>query len=149
MKELQWWTISVSSSISLKMSRPSLLQNQRRFTTLRVLLWSVKLLLFFLGHFFEKVSSSFVLTLPEFCLRSINGQAYCRLEAYDYHASATVRSMLSFSDHLLDFLKLSLKSRENYEIAIGLVLQSYLKKYLSRFLVLLPGNWPLQFSLIK
>lgn len=52
-----------------------------------------------------------------------------RLEAHDYHAATTVRSMQSFCDvHLLDFVKLPLKCKENYETALGLVLQSHLKK---------------------
>ena len=54
--------------------------------------------------------------------------------------------MRSFSDvHLLDFVKLPLKCRDNYETALGLVLQSHLKEYLSRFVVLMPGDWPSQF----
>ena len=52
-----------------------------------------------------------------------------RLEAHDYHAATTVRSMQSFCDvHLLDFVKLPLKCKENYETALGLVLQSHLKE---------------------
>ena len=47
--------------------------------------------------------------------------------------------------HLLDFVKLPLKSRENYETALDLVLQSHFKEYLSKFVVLLPGDWPSQF----
>ena len=47
--------------------------------------------------------------------------------------------------HLLDFVKLPLKCRDNYETALGLVLQSHLKEYLSRFVVLMPGDWPSQF----
>ena len=47
--------------------------------------------------------------------------------------------------HLLDFVKLPLKSRENYETALDLVLQSHLKEYLSKFVVLLPRDWPSQF----
>lgn len=54
--------------------------------------------------------------------------------------------MRSFCDvHLLDFVKLPLKSRENYETALDLVLQSHLKEYLSKFVVLLPRDWSPQF----
>ena len=97
--------------------------------------------------FFEKLSNSFVSTLPELSVLFFDPlMERHSLEAHDYHASTTVRSMRSFSDvHLLDFVKLPLKSRENYETALGLVLQSHLKEYLSRFVVLLPGDWPSQF----
>ena len=97
--------------------------------------------------FFEKLSSTFVSTLPELGVLFFDPlMERQRLEAHDYNASATVRSMRSFGDvHLLDFVKLPLKSRENYETAIGTVLQSNLKEYLSRFVVLLPGDWPSQF----
>ena len=97
--------------------------------------------------FFEKLSSTFVSTLPELGVLFFDPlMERHRLEAHDYHVSATVRSMQSFSDvHLLDFVKLPLKSRENYEAAISLVLQSHLKEYLSRFVVLLPGDWSSQF----
>lgn len=38
-----------------------------------------------------------------------------------------------------------LKSRENYKNALDLVLQSHLKEYLSKFVVLFPRDWPSQF----
>ena len=96
---------------------------------------------------FEKLSRSYVSTLPELSALFFDPlMARQRLEAHDYHAVTTVRSMRSFCDvHLLDFVKLPLKSRENYETALDLVLQSHLKEYLSKFVVLLPGDWPSQF----
>ena len=103
---------------------------------------------FLFSHsFFEKMSHSFVSTLPELAVLFFDPlMERHRLEAHDYHAATTVRSMRSFSDvHLLDFVKLPLKCRENYETALGLVLQSHLKEYLSKFIVLFPGDWPSQF----
>ena len=96
---------------------------------------------------FEKLSQSYVSTLPELSALFFDPlMERQRLEAHDYHAATTVRSMQSFCDvHLLDFVKLPLKSRENYETALDLVLQSHLKEYLSKFVVLLPGDWPSQF----
>ena len=76
---------------------------------------------------FEKMSHSFVSTLPELAVLFFHPlmERY-RLEAYDYHAAPAARSMRSFSDvHLLDFVKLPLKCMENYETALGLVLQSH------------------------
>ena len=93
------------------------------------------------------MSYSFVSTFPELSVLFFDPlMERCRLEAHDYHAATTVRSMRSFSDvHLLDFVKLPLKSVENYETALGLVLQSHLKEYISKFIVLFPGDWPSQF----
>ena len=99
---------------------------------------------FLFSHsFFEKMSHSFVSTLPELAVLFFDPlmERHC-LEAHDYHAATTVRSMRSFSDvHLLDFIKLPLKCMENYETVLGLVLQSHLKEYLSKFIVLFPGDW--------
>ena len=69
---------------------------------------------------FEKLSQSYVSTLPELSALFFDPlMERQRLEAHDYHAVTTVRSMRSFCDvHLLDFVKLPLKSRENYETAL-------------------------------
>ena len=69
-----------------------------------------------------------------------------RLEAHDYCASADVRHLRKFDNvYLIDFLKLPLKSTENYETALGVVTNSKLKEYCSQFLVLMPGDYPSQF----
>ena len=47
--------------------------------------------------------------------------------------------------HLIDFVKLPLKCRDNYENALALVLRSHPKEYLSRLEVVMPGDWPSQF----
>lgn len=96
---------------------------------------------------FEKLSQSYVSTVPELSALFFDPlMERQRLEAHDYHAATTVRSMRSFCDvHLLHFVKLPLKSRENYETALDLVLQSHLNEYLSKFVVLLPRDWPSQF----
>ena len=97
--------------------------------------------------FLEKFSVTFVSTIPELSVLFFDPlMERQRLEAHDYHASKAVRSMRSFDGvHLLDFVKLPLKSRGNYETALGLVLQSHLKEYFSKFVVLMPGDWPSQF----
>ena len=60
--------------------------------------------------FFEKLSSTFVSTLPELGVLFLDRlMERHRLETHDYHASAMVRSMRSSSDRLLDFVKLHLR----------------------------------------
>ena len=69
-----------------------------------------------------------------------------RLEAHDYCASPDVRHLRKFENvHLIDFLKLPLKSRENYEFALDVASSSKLKEYCSQFVVLMPGDYPSQF----
>ena len=100
---------------------------------------------FLFSHsFFEKMSHSFVSTLPELAVLFFDPvMERHRLEAHDYHAATTVRSMQSFSDvHILDFVKLPLKCRENYETALGLVLQSHLKSIFQSLLFYSLGTGP-------
>ena len=69
-----------------------------------------------------------------------------RLEAHDYCASADVRHLRKFDNvHLIDFLKLPLKSTTNYQTALDVVCESKLKEYCSKFVVLMPGDYPSQF----
>ena len=69
-----------------------------------------------------------------------------RLEAHGYCVSADVRYLRKFDNvYLIDFLKLPLKSAENFEAALGVVTNSKLKEYCSQFLVLMPGDYPSQF----
>lgn len=89
--------------------------------------------------FFQKLSSSFISTVAELSILFFDPLIERhRLESHYHHASTAVRSMRSFSDvHLFAFVKLPLKCRDNYETALGLVLQTHLKEYLSRFVVLM------------
>ena len=67
------------------------------------------------------------------------------LEAHDYCASADVRHLRKFDNvHLIDFLKLPLKSTTNYQ-TLDVVCESKLKEYCSQFVVLMPGYYPSQF----
>lgn len=69
-----------------------------------------------------------------------------RLEAHDYCAFSDVRHLRKFENvYLIDFLKLPLKSRENYEFALDVACDSKLKEYCSKFVVLMPGDYPSQF----
>lgn len=69
-----------------------------------------------------------------------------RLEAHDYCASPDVQNLRRFENvHLIDFLKLPLKSRENYQFALDVATGSKLKEYCSQFVVLMPGDYPSQF----
>ena len=69
-----------------------------------------------------------------------------RLEAHDYCASADVRHLRKFDNvYLIDFLKLTLKSKQDYQAALDTVCKSKLKEYCSQFIVMFPGDYPSQF----
>ena len=95
----------------------------------------------------SKLAHTFVSSMPELTSEFFDPlMERERLEAHDYCASADVRHLRKFENvYLIDFLKLPLKSTENYETALGVVLDSKLKEYCSQFLVLMPGDYPSQF----
>lgn len=71
-----------------------------------------------------------------------------RLESHDYCASTEVGSMRKFKKcvYLVDFFKHPLKSQDNYMEALQRVLMvNKLKEYLSKFVVIFPGDHPSQF----
>ena len=70
-----------------------------------------------------------------------------RLESHDYGASTDVTNMRKFRNvYLVDFFMHSLKSKHDYMEALERVLKlDKLKEYLSKFVVVFPGDHPSQF----
>ena len=69
-----------------------------------------------------------------------------RLEAHDYGASTEIQTLRKFDNvHLIDFVKLPLKSKENYLDALDIVTKSKLIEYLRQFYIVLPADYPGQF----
>ena len=69
-----------------------------------------------------------------------------RLNAHQYSVSDNVRKLRKMDNlHLLSFKELKLKSKEGYEIALDMILNTQLKEYMKKFLLLCPGDWPTQF----
>lgn len=65
-----------------------------------------------------------------------------QMEAHDYQAP-NLQSFSSFKDvYLVDFLKLPLKSTNDYNDAFDIVLQTSMGEYLSNDVVLTPADWP-------
>lgn len=63
-----------------------------------------------------------------------------QMEAHDYQGTSSLRS---FKDvYLIDFVKLPLKSKKNYEDALQIVLNTNMREYLSKFIILMPADWP-------
>jgi len=47
--------------------------------------------------------------------------------------------------YLVDFIELTLKSKDDFSAAFDIVLSTNLAKYLKRFLIFQPGDWPVEF----
>ena len=72
--------------------------------------------------------------------------ARSRLSAHDYCNNPNVRSMRRMDDLLLvDFVELSLKSKQDFTKAMDIILGTGLKTYMEKFVLLQPGDWPCQF----
>ena len=99
------------------------------------------------NQFFSQVSSSlFASSMPELTCSFFDPvMGRCEMETHDYQGQGS-RSLRSFKDvYLIDFVKLPLKSKQDYSDAFDIVLQTMMRDYLSQYLVLMPADWPGQF----
>ena len=69
-----------------------------------------------------------------------------RLDVHRYQSSNNVRKLRCLDNlHLVEFVEQPLKSRTNFEEALGHVLESAISEYMSQYAVIVPGDWPAQF----
>ena len=69
-----------------------------------------------------------------------------RLSSHQYCQHDSVRTMRQMQDvHLVDFVELTLKSKDDFDAAFDIVLSTNLLEYLKHFLLPQPGDWPAQF----
>ena len=71
-----------------------------------------------------------------------------RLSSHQYCQHDSVRTMRQMQDvHFVDFVELTLKSKDDFDAAFDIVLSTNLLEYLylKHFLLLQPGDWPAQF----
>ena len=95
-----------------------------------------------------KLSCTFATCLPELTTSFFDPLLERkRLESHDYGASTDVSSMRKFKNvYLVDFFMQALKLKNDYMEALNRVLNlDKLKEYLSKFVVLFPGDHPSQF----
>ena len=98
-------------------------------------------------QFFSQVCTfSFASSMPEFTSVAFDPvMGRHQIEPHDYQGASSC-SLRSFKDvYLIDFVKLDLKSKQNYEDAFNIVLDTNMREYLSKFIVLMPADWPGQF----
>ena len=75
---------------------------------------------------------------PELQRQRINTHKYCE--------SDNIRTMRKMDNlHLVEFVELRLKSMNDFEAAYDIVLSTGLAKYMRKFVLLQPGDWPCQF----
>ena len=69
-----------------------------------------------------------------------------RINIHQYCDSDNVRTMRKMDDlHLLDFIKLRLKSKGDFDTAYDVVMSTGLAFYMKTSIVFQPGDWPCQF----
>ena len=69
-----------------------------------------------------------------------------RLSVHQYCESTSVRTMRRMDNlHLVDFVELQLKSKENFKQAFDIILKTNIKSYMQKYILLQPGDWPSQF----
>ena len=68
-----------------------------------------------------------------------------RLSEHQYCEDNSIRTLRRMDDlHLIDFVELQLKSRQDFTAAYDIALSSGLKEYLKKFVIIQPGDWPCQ-----
>ena len=69
-----------------------------------------------------------------------------RLSVHHYCEGNSVRLMRKMDDlYLLNFIELELKSVEDFAAAHDIAMETQLKQYMKKFVVIQPGDWPAQF----
>ncbi len=94
------------------------------------------------------LSSTYSSTMPQWLTKSFFTPELERniLEEHLYCDDSGVRHMRTMDNlHLVNFMELQLKSKEAFATAYDIALAGGLKKYLKKFVVLQPGDWPSQF----
>jgi len=68
-----------------------------------------------------------------------------RLAVHEYCESDSIRTMRQMTDvYSVDFIELTLKSKDDFSAAFDIVLSTNMAEYLKRFLIFQPGDWPAQ-----
>ena len=68
-----------------------------------------------------------------------------RLAVHEYCESDSIRTMRQMTDvYFVDFIELTLKSKDDFSAAFHIILSTNLAEYLKRFLIFQPGDWPAQ-----
>lgn len=68
------------------------------------------------------------------------------LNTHQYSENDNVQTMRKMDNlHLADFVELQLKSRNDFDAAYDIVMNTGLGDYMQKFVLIQPGDWPCQF----
>ena len=69
-----------------------------------------------------------------------------RLNTHQCSENDNVQTVRKMDDlHLVDFVELQLKSKEDFDTAYDIALSAGLGDYAKKFIIFQPGDWPCQF----
>ena len=96
----------------------------------------------------QSISSSYASVMPDWLTQAFfNPELQCRrLNTHQYSENDNVQTMRKMNDlHLVDFVELQLKSKEDFNTAYDIALCAGLGDYAKKFIIFQPGDWPCQF----
>ena len=92
------------------------------------------------------MGKSFASTMPSSFSSEFSPETERRLETHEYKDSENVRKLRQLDNlSLLEFRELPLKSFSNFEQAMEWVTEGPLRKYLNKYVLLTPGDYPAQY----
>ena len=96
----------------------------------------------------QNISSSYASVMPDWLTQAFFNPELQRhaLNTHQYSENDDVQTMRQMDDlHLVDFVELQLKSKEDFNTAYDIALNAGLGDYAKKFMVFQPGDWPCQF----
>jgi hypothetical protein len=94
------------------------------------------------------MANTYVSTMPEWMMTQFfqPESERMRISVHEYCENPSVRTMRRMDNlHLVDFVELQLKSKENFKQAFDIALNTNLKLYMQKYILIQPGDWPCQF----
>ena len=96
----------------------------------------------------QNISSSYASVMPDWLTQAFFNPELQRqrLNTHQYSENDNVQTMRKMDDlHLVDFVELQLKSKEDFNTAYDIALSAGLDDYAKKFIIFQPGDWPCQF----
>jgi hypothetical protein len=96
----------------------------------------------------QDISNTYVSVMPDWLTQSFFNPELerQRLNAHQYCENDNVRMMRKMDSlHLIDFVELRLKSKNDFDAAYDIILGTGLSNYMKKCVVIQPGDWPCQF----
>jgi len=95
----------------------------------------------------QNMSSSYASVMPNWLTEAFFNPEHQRqrLNTHPYFENNNVQTMRKMDDlHLVDFVELQLKSKEDFNTAYDIALSAGLGDYAKKLIIFQPGDWPRQ-----